>query len=209
MQRKPLLIGAAVCAVSCAQPTPPDPQYTAQWLRSSLSFVRSERLGPPVASRISAYGALALYEGYASEPTSGLRSLGGQLNGLTSLPQAPAGGVDGATVAAEAMRVVLDSLFRDGFASTRRAIETLAAAQVEGRRAAGVGKDMSDRSAAHGRSLGAAILAWAATDGFFDTRRRAWTAPKTREQWENTVTQDQFVPLMLSGESDLVAPTNP
>ena len=211
MRRVPLTVPWALAfAAGCSQPVPqPDAQDVAQWLRSSLSFVRSERLGPPVASRISAYSALALYEGHASDASSGLRSLAGQVNGLTQLPQAAPGGVDGAIVAAEAVRVVLDSLFRDGFASTRRTIDSLAKAQVERRRVAGIREDRAARSAEHGRSLGAAILAWAATDGFFDTRKRTWAAPKAREQWANTITQDQFVPLMLSGESDLVAVANP
>lgn len=195
---------------SCSRQAPPtDPQYVAQWLRSSLSFVRSERLGPPVASRISAYGSLALYEGFAADPASGLRSLAGQLNGLASLPAPPAEGVDGGIVAAAAEQVVLDSLFRDGFASTRRTIDSLARVQVEGRVAAGVDAARRDRSVAHGQALGAAILAWAATDGFFATRTRSWPPPEKRELWENTSTVDQFVPLMLSGESDLVAPANP
>ncbi len=202
---------ALVALSSCARQAPPtDPQYVAQWLRSSLSFVRSERLGPPVAARISAYGSLALYEGYAADPSSGLRSLAGQVNGLASLPAPPAGGaVDGAVVAAEAEKLVLDSLFRDGFASTRRSIDSLAKSQVEGRVAAGVNEAQRDRSLAHGKALAAAILAWAATDGFFATRTRTWPPPEKREQWANTITVDQFVPIMLSGESDVVAPANP
>ncbi len=199
------------CAAGCAREAPaPDPQYVAQWLRSSLSFVRSERLGPPVASRISAYASLALYEGYAADRRSGLRSLAGQLNGLVSLPPPPDGApLDGAIVAAEAERVVLDSLFRDGFAGTRRTIDSLSAAQVAGRVAAGVTEAGRERALVHGRALAAALLAWAADDGFFATRKRSWTAPTGRDVWANTVTQDQFVPLMLSGESDLVAPANP
>jgi hypothetical protein len=211
MHRRPIVASVLALLTACARQAPPtDPQYVAQWLRTSLSFVRSERLGPPVASRISAYGAVALYEGYASDSSSGLRSLAGQVNGLTSVPAPPAGGtVDGAIVAAEAERVVLDSLFRDGFASTRRRVDSLAAAQVAGRVAAGVPEAVRDRSLEHGRALGAALLAWAATDGYFDTRKRTWTPPTSREQWANTITQDQFVPIMLSGESDLVAPANP
>src|SRR5438045_2650435 len=140
-------------ATSCASPpSSPDPQLVAQWLRTSLAFVRSERLGPPVAARISAYGSLALYEGYASDARSSLRSLGGQLNGLNALPHAD--DVDGATVAAVAEQVVLDSLFRDGFASTKRTIDSLAAAQIALRQTTGVGQRMSDRSAEHGRAIG-------------------------------------------------------
>lgn len=185
-------------------------EYVTPWLRSSLAFVRSERLGPPVASRISAYAALALYEGYAADPRSGLRSLGGQLNGLADLPAPPHDGpVDGAMVAAEATRVVLDSLFRDGFAGTLRTIDSLAAAQVTERARRGVAGSVRDRSLAHGRVLAAAILGWAETDGFFATRARTWDPPQRRDQWQNTATLDQYVPQMLSGQSDLVLQANP
>ena len=135
-----LAAAAALLLAGChREPTPADPQLVAQWLRTSLAFVRSERLGPPVAARISALGSIALYEGLASDPHSRLRSLAGQVNGLARLPQRPGGKpVDGAVVAATAEAVVLDSLYRDGFVSTRRTIDSLAAAQVASRRAAGV-----------------------------------------------------------------------
>lgn len=207
--------GAAVSALivlgACTRPpTSPDPQLVAQWTRSSLAFVRSERLGPPVASRISAYAAVTLFEGYAADATSGLRSLAGQLNGLDSLPQAVADApVDGAIVAAVAERLVLDSLFRDGFATTRNTIDSLAAAQVASRVAAGVGEAMRERSERHGEALAAAILGWAAADGYFETRKLTWQAPARRDQWENTATLDQFVPQTLSGQSDFVSTQNP
>ncbi len=199
----------ALPLLSCGRAAAPaDPQLVAQWLRTTLSFARSERLGPPVATRISAYGSLALYEGYASDPASTLRSLGGQLNRLDALPKAD-GAVDGATVAAEAERVVLDSLFRDGMAGTRQRIDSLAKAQVAARSAAGVSDGVRDRSVAHGKALGVAILAWAATDSFYATRGRPWTAPTKHEQWVNTATLDQYVPQALSGESDVVLKNNP
>jgi hypothetical protein len=200
-----------ILSTACARPPePPDPQLVAQWLRTSLAFVRSERLGPPVASRISAYASIALYEGYASDSRSELRSLVGQLNGLTALPAPPIGRpIDGAVAAAEAERIVLDSLFTDGYASTRRTIDSLASAQIDARRFAGVGGDVRERSVGHGRSIGNAILAWAATDGFFATRGRPWTAPTQRSQWANTITTDQYVAQLLSGESDVVQTGNP
>jgi membrane-associated phospholipid phosphatase len=201
-----LVVGLAACDREGASP---NPQLVAQWMRTSLAFVRSERIGPPIAARISAYGSVALYEGFASDSRSPLRSLAGQLNGLERLPQPTGGAVDGATVAAEAERVVLDSLFRDGFASTHRTIDSLAAAQIAARQAAGVGGARHDRSVAHGRALGNALLAWAATDSFFATRGRPWDAPKRREQWANTATTDQYIPQMLSGESDVVVTKNP
>lgn len=185
-------------------------EYVTPWLRTSLAFVRAERLGPPVAARISAYSALALYEGYAADPRSGLRSLGGQLNGLAELPAPPAeGSVDGAVVAATASRIVLDSLFRDGFASTLRTIDSLAVAQVAQRSTNGVDDAQRTRSVAHGEALAAALLAWAEVDGFYETRGRTWVAPRRRDQWENTATLDQFVPQTLSGQSDIVLRENP
>lgn len=201
----PLL--AAACADRAA---PADPQFVAQWTRTSLALVRTERLGPPVASRISAYASLALFEGYASDPRAGLRSLAGQLNGLAELPAVPADTrVDGAIVAAVAERVVLDSLFRDGFAGSVRTVDSLAESQVAARVAAGVSETTRANSEAHGQALGAALLAWAATDGFFATRGRPWAQPKRRDQWQNTATLDQFVPQMLSSQSDFVSTTNP
>jgi hypothetical protein len=208
--RRALLLTAFMTAGCARERAPSDPQFVAQWLRTSLAFVRSERLGPPVAARTSAYSAIAMYEGYASDPRSSLRSLAGQLNGLATLPAiGPGESVDGPIVAAEAERVVDDSLFRDGLPSTRRTIDSLARAQVAAREAGGVGAPVRDRSLAHGRALGGAILAWAATDSFFATRGRPWTPPATREQWANTADVSQFVPQTLSGQSDLVQLSNP
>jgi hypothetical protein len=208
--RRAFVLVAALLAGCAQRPAPADPQLVAQWLRTSLAFVRSERLGPPVAARISAYGAIALYEGLAADPGSRLRSLAGQVNGLERLPAPPAGRpVDGAVAAASAERVVLDSLFRDGFASTRRTIDSLAAAQVAARRTQGVDDELRERSERHGEALGHAILAWAATDGFFATRGRPWAPPTQLGQWVNTVTTDQYVPQGLSGESDVVLANDP
>ncbi len=203
------VIWVSSCLTACSRvAAPADPQLVAQWLRTSLAFVRGERLGSPLATRTSAYSAIALYEGYASDSRLSLRSLAGQLNGFTALPQA-SGAVDGATVAAEAERQVADSLFRDGLPSTRRTIDSLATAQVSARERAGVGAAERDRSVAHGRALGRAILAWAATDSFFSTRGRTYATSKKREEWSNTADVSQFVPQTVSAQSDLVQFVNP
>ena len=206
-------LGAAMLFVlsGCTRPSPSaDPQFVAQWMRTSLAFVRSERLGPPVASRISAYSSIAIYEGHAADSRSALRSLSGQLNGFPALTSmAPDAPVDGATAAAEAVRIVLDSVLRDGTATTRRTVDSLAAAQIAARSAAGVpGADVA-RSRLRGRQIAGAILSWAATDSFFATRGRPWQPSGRRAEWTNTATVAQFVPQTMSGQSDLVQLSNP
>ncbi|MES3033185.1 MAG: vanadium-dependent haloperoxidase [Gemmatimonadota bacterium] len=199
-----------VVAGCAREPAPADPQFVAQWMRTSLAVVRSERLGPPVASRLSAYAALALYEGYAADARSSLRSMAGQLNGLRTLPTPPVdAGLDGATVAAAAEQVVLDSLLRDATPGTRRTIDSLAAAQVRARVGSGVDSTTSATSVAHGRALAASILAWAATDSFYATRGRKWAPSGRRGEWENTADVSQFIPQTMSGQSDLVQLANP
>ncbi len=212
LQHRVMVIAAAALggAACTSPPAPADAQFVAQWMRTSLAFVRSERLGPPVAARISAYSAIALYEGYSADRRTTLRSLEGQLNGLPEFPPHPEGGpMDGAIIAAAAERVVMDSLFRDGMPGTRRTIDSLADAQIAARVAAGVSEAGRDRAMKHGRAIARVILAWAATDSFFATRGRPWTASGKREAWTNTSTVAQFVPQTLSGQSDLVLLTNP
>lgn len=203
-----LLLTSAL--TGCGRAPAPDGRYVTEWTRLALITVRSERLGPPVAARLSAYAGLALHEGYAADVRGGRPSLASGLTGTPSFPAPPSeGAVDGAIVAAVAERVVLDSLLRDGFAGTVRRVDSLAGVQVARRRAAGVREAEVARSEAHGAALGAAILAWAATDGFFATRGREWTPSRRRGQWENTATLDQYVPQTLSGQSDFVSTANP
>jgi hypothetical protein len=203
-----LVAGAAGCARPAASPRP-DAQLVAQWMRTSLAVVRAERLGAPVASRISAYGALALYEGYAADTGSTLRSLSGQLNGFTLTRYPDVMALDGATTAAAAERVVLDSLLRDATPATRRAIDSLANAQIRQRLAAGVDSMTIRFSVTAGTMIGREILAWAAADSFYATRGRPYKPSGKRSEWENTADVSQFIPQTMSGQSDLVILDNP
>jgi hypothetical protein len=182
--RTAALLASFVAVAACRQPSPAGPELVSQWVRATQHFTRAESLAAPVAARITAYAALALYEGQVSDPRANLRSLAGQVNGLWSLPIAPRGAaIDGAVVAAETERLVLDSLFSGATSDTRRAIDSLARAQIAGRRSAGVSASIAERSTQHAQLLARAILAWAAKDGFVDTRGRAWRAPKSAVQW--------------------------
>ena len=73
--------------LDCSRPNPPpDPQFVAEWMRNYYGLIRAERVSPPVASRVLAYAAVALYEGMAAASPK-LLSLVGKLNGLDSLPR--------------------------------------------------------------------------------------------------------------------------
>src|SRR2546422_3186128 len=75
--------GVAVLLIvaACRSAPPVDRGIVTSWMRELYALVRAERLSPPVASRVFAYGAITLYEALAPGSPS-LRSLAGQLNGL-------------------------------------------------------------------------------------------------------------------------------
>ena len=66
--------------------------FARQWMVNLANSVKGDGVSPPVAARTYAYGAIALYESVV-HGMPGYRSLAGQLNGLSSLPQ-PDGGLD-------------------------------------------------------------------------------------------------------------------
>src|SRR5207244_13559881 len=88
LRRRLVGCGIVVVAASACRAAPPplDARILTDWMRAQYALVRAERLSPPVASRVFAYGAVALYEGVAAGSPR-LRSLAGQLNGLAHLPR--------------------------------------------------------------------------------------------------------------------------
>lgn len=209
--RRGLLAGALVAAVaSCARPLPPsDPRMVAEWMQNYYGLIRAERISPPVATRVLAYAAVALYEGLAAG-TPSLRSLAGQLNGLDSLPRPASGELhDPTLVAIAAERTVLDSLFAEGLPATRAALAGLVDSLTAARAALGIPEDVQRRSADLGVRIGTAILAWAAADGFDSSRTRPWKPPEGPQYWVNDTRADEFVPQNLSAASDFVALDNP
>jgi hypothetical protein len=164
----------AVVLLACHQPPQATADVVTPWIRLVTASSLREGLEAPVASRLQAYGATTLYEAYATDSRSGLRSLAGQLNGLWHVPTTSGGTIDAATIAAEATRIVLDSMFSGASALTKSLLDSLSRQQIAARRAAGVDGKTSDRSLEHGRHLARDILTWAAADGFFATRNRPW-----------------------------------
>ena len=204
------LAAALLISAACARPVPPvDPQFVAEWMRNYYGLIRAERISPPVASRVLAYAAVALYEGLATD-SSQLVSLAGQLNGLDSLPRPAAGRrYDPVLVALAAERAVLDTFFVEGLPATRAALATLSDSLEAARVAQGIPDAVRADSRDLGTRLGTAILAWAARDGFDSTRTKPYKPPVGPQYWRNDSRADEYTAQNLSAVSDFVALDNP
>ncbi len=209
--RTALLVLAVLSPLGACRRSLPtaDVGFVARWTATHYALARAERLSPPVASRVSAYAAIALYEGWAAFSDS-LRSLAGQLNGLESLPKPRREErYDPATVALEAQSTVLLEIYRDGFASTGVAIRALRDSLVTARSTQGVSELVLRRSKEYGAELGQAILAWADKDNYAATRGRPFTLKKGPQYWVPTATEAEYRSQNMSAERDLVQFDNP
>jgi hypothetical protein len=208
---QPLLIASLlVAAPGCERSLPPtNPQYVAEWMRHYYGLIRAERISPPVASRVLAYAAVALYEGLAAASPE-IGSLAGKLNGLDSLPRPdPSRRYDPVLVSLAAERTVLDSLFADGLPATRAALAELGDSLEAARLAEGVPESMRTGSRTLGEQLGRAILEWAARDGFAETRTKPYQPPVGPRYWVNDSRVDEYTPQNLTAVSEFVALDNP
>jgi hypothetical protein len=138
------------------------------WFDKLYDVVKSERTAPPPASRIYGVVAVALYEAIVPGSLEN-RSLAGQLNGLTFVPQPKNNNKKyhwptvANAVLARAIRGIFTSLTPEDVDAIN-ALEASFNAQFQ----AQVKKNDFDESVEHGRAVADAILAWAATDGFLD-----------------------------------------
>ena len=202
-------VAAVILATACRRAGPPDSRIVGEWTHGLYGAIRAERMSPPVASRIMAYATTALYGGFAAADPA-LPPLGGTMNGLADLPLAAGGEADGALVAIEAERTVLDSLLHDALPTTRSAMQRLADSLAAARSATGVPERVRTRSAQLGRSIGLAVVAWSRTDGFDSTRTHAaYSPPKGPGLWFNDAPSFTYTTQNLSGASELVVPGNP
>jgi membrane-associated phospholipid phosphatase len=181
----------------------------AEWMHTLYGVIRTERLSPPVASRLMAYSTVALYSGLASVDSK-LPSVAGALDGLSELPRAESrGDYDATLTAIAAERVVLDSLLGEGVPTTRSALGRLADSLALARSNGGVSKEVQARSQELGRRVGNAVVAWSHGDGFDSTRGRTFTPPVGLAYWGNDAPANTFTAQNLSATSALVTPANP
>jgi membrane-associated phospholipid phosphatase len=181
-----------------------------EWMHTYYGAIRVERLSPPVASRLMAYAATALYGGLASA-TPALPTLSRELNGIPELPRANAGQrIDPTIAAVTAERVVVDSLLREALPTTRAALARLADSLTKARSDSGVTADLRTRSEELGRRVGLAVVAWSRADGFDRTRGMPpYAAPVGPAYWVNDAPANIYAAQNLSGASEFVALDNP
>jgi len=132
--------------------------------RLLLDLVRhTPTYSPPVASRALAYFGVIAYEATASGRKD-LATLVGQLNGLSALPEREQGvSYDQAVILDAALSAATARFFGNTGPTGQRAMKALDA-RLAPAAAGALPHDVVDRSAAYGRSLAAAVAAWADGD---------------------------------------------
>lgn len=181
------------CADDSTPPAPPpssapvasfDGDFAEDWLAVLTQAIDTESLNPPVASRRIAYTAVAFYEGLVNGMPDH-NSLGGQLNGLGALPAPPAGVMHWPSVANAAVGAVLLDLFATASNPTLTAIAAQEAANADAFDDTEPAAVIT-RSINYGDQIAAAILAWAAGDGFTTWNNCAYTVPVGPGLWQPT-----------------------
>jgi membrane-associated phospholipid phosphatase len=202
-----LLLAAPVAA--CSRTPEADPAMVAEWMHTFYGVVRSERIGPPVASRLLAYASIAMHEGLAAA-TPGMLSLSGAANGLPTMPATERGvRYDPTIVAVTAERTLLDSLLGQALPSTKAILGRLADSLVADRMANGTEEEMRERSEQLGAAIGNTVVGWARSDGFTETRSRAYTPPVGEGLWGNDRQPHLGATQSYSGATEFVGLDNP
>jgi hypothetical protein len=148
------------------------------WMSLHADLVQGEVLSPPVASRLFAYAGLALHEGAAA--AGAVRSFADELDGL----QIPEAGDDlDPVLTANAAVARMSSELLPG-AEARRVIASLEE-QLLALHGDGLDPATVDASIEAGRSVGDAMAAWAAEDGYAEADR-PYERPEGPGLWEPT-----------------------
>lgn len=171
LSRRALLLGVASIAASTSLSAPlwavesaKSDQILAQWYKLLLELIRhTATYSPPVAARSFAYVGITAYEAVASV-TPTLRSLAGQVNGLTTLPARGEGAFDGPCILQSALVHAMQAHFGNTGPTGQRAMQAMTA-RLDILAATDVDPEVMTRSAAYGLELATHILDWSKTDG--------------------------------------------
>lgn len=163
--------------------SPSDVAWT--WFEQLYEIVKREGTSPPPASRIYGITAVALYESIAGG-TSKNRSLAGQLNGLTPVPQPSSNEAYhwpavANTVLADTIRGLYPTISQESLDAINN-LEAHFASQHQ----AEVPNAVFQRSVEHGEAVASAILDWAATDGFSSFNNCPYVPATVPGAWKPT-----------------------
>jgi membrane-associated phospholipid phosphatase len=154
------------------------------WFEELYDVVKAEKTTPPMASRIYGISAVALYESIVAG-TEEHRSLVGQLNGLTSLPQPAKRKYHWPTVANAVLATTIRGLYPMISQASLEAINHLEESFASQQQAM-VPRPVYERSVAHGQAVATAILDWAATDGYPTVNNCVYVPNPVPGAWEPT-----------------------
>jgi hypothetical protein len=184
----PLLVALWPGAGAGHHPQAPDDspsEVASVWFDQLYDLAKAERITPPPAARIYGLAAVSLYKAVVPGSREH-RSLVGQLNALTAVPQpARHRRYHWPTVANSALAAAIRALLPEASPATWAAIDALEQAFAAAFQAS-VPADVYARSAAQGQAVAAAVLAWAATDGYAALHNCLYTPPAGPGLWEPT-----------------------
>src|SRR4029453_8721395 len=160
-------------------------EVASSWFELLYDIVKAERTSPPVASRVYGIAGVALYEGIVSGSQAN-RSLVGQLNGLSSVPEAnQKKKYHWPTVANTVLAYTIRGLFPTLSLASSTAInnrEQSFASQFRSETSNAV----YERSFSYGLNVASAILFWAASDGFIQNNNCPYVPVLVAGAWEPT-----------------------
>ncbi len=151
-----------------------DASIAKDWMVMIRELVRSESKNPPQASRIYGYTGVTLYESVVKGMPEN-QSLGTQLNGLNKMPSI-IGAVDYPAVANEALYNVSKEIFGVLKPSNITRLDSIHTVNITNRKTNNEQVTI-DNSIEYGKQIASAILKWASTDNFKETRSMTYVVP--------------------------------
>ncbi len=159
-----------------------DASVATRWFELLYDVVKTNAgQSPPVAARTYGYAGVTLYESVVPGMKHH-RSLAGQLNDFDGVPQSK-GVVDYRAIANTALAAVIrGGIVLNINAPNLAAVDALETT-INGELALDVDPNVLQRSNDHGTAVAAAILAWAAGDGFTTFNNCSYTPPVGTGLW--------------------------
>ncbi len=159
------------------------------WYRIILKLVRhTPTYSPPVAARAFGYLGVTVWEATAAAHPE-LRTLAGQLNGLTPVPDPAGTRLDHGVIVNAALAVAVPVLFANTGPAGQRAMAAMAD-RLSARVVEGVDPGIATASRSQGQEIANHILEWAASDGGAEVTNMGfpatWPAPDSPADWVPT-----------------------